>query len=328
MDKRYIVKIYTKAWVFKETIQEIMSKIDYDYQKNWWQWQLNILLNRDYSNTSIIESDFIKVYLYDDNFKNWKLIYTGIIEEINRNYKETENSLELVTRWLSSILTRLYYNQSWYTFTKTDTASNIIKSVITYANTHYNWFNISGISDTIWNITIAFDYNNCFDSINKVIELTNLFWYIWEDGTCYFNTSPTTHKLTAQKDVQNIDIQEDGSEIINKVIVKYNWGTTSDQNTTSITNYGLFEAFYTKTDLDVNGANAFITETLAKSWIKQKTSLEINNSYILENFKPWDIVKLQNINYSINTTIEKINYNGETATLYLDKYDSIWKILK
>jgi hypothetical protein len=127
--KRFLIKAYNKNWTYKLTIKEnkIMSDISFDSQKNWWQWQLSILFNEDFNYTWIIKSDFIKVYLYDNNFNNWKLIYTWVIEEINRNYKQSENSLELVCRWLASLLTRIYYNQSAYTFSKTDTASNIIK---------------------------------------------------------------------------------------------------------------------------------------------------------------------------------------------------------
>jgi len=328
--KRFLTKIYTKAGIFKETIREdeILSDVNFDYQKNWWIWQITLKLNRDYSNIDIVESDFIKIYLFDENFINWKLIYTWIIEEINRNYNELENSIDLIARWLSSLLTRIYYKDWWnYTFSKTDTVSNIIKSIINYANTQYNWFNISWIVDTVWNITIDFDYNDCLNAINKVVELTDLFYYIWSDWIVYFNTTPTTHKLTAQKHIQSIDINEDWSEIINKVIVKYNWWTTSWENSSSISQYWLLEKVYTKTDLWLAEATSFINEELAKNQLKQKTSIEVNSQYILENLKPWDTIKINNLNYSINTTIEKISYKTDIATIYLDRYDSIWLIL-
>lgn len=325
--KKYLAKIYSKAGVYKDTIRDIMSEINYSYQKNWWQGQLNLTLNRDYADTSIVQSDIVKIYLYDKNFQNWKLIYTWIVEEIERNYEETRNSLTLVIRGLSSILTRIYYNQTWYTFSKTDTASNIIKSIINYANTHYNWFNTTGIIDTVWNITISFDYDNCFDAIDKVVKLTGSFWYIKEDWTCVFNQTPTIHKLTAKKEIQTIEINEDWNAIINKVIVNYNWGTYPAQDNTSITNYGLIEAVYDKPELNLAWATSFASEELLKNQLKQKSTLQINNKYIIENVKPWDILRVKNLNYYLQTTIERLNYTPDILTIDLDKYNSIGKIL-
>ena len=330
--KRFNYKVYNSDWTFKQTIKEneVLNEFWFALQKNWWQGQFNLQLNRDYSDVSIVKYDFIKVYLYDDNFPNGKLIYTWVIEEIERNYQESENSLTLVCRWLASLLTRFYYNQTWYTFTKTDTASNIIKSIITYFNTKYSWawINDSWIVDTVWRLSIDFELNTCFEAINKVVELTDSFWYIWADGTFYFNTTPTNIFLTAQKDVQNLDINEDSSEIINSVIVNYNWCTYTDTDATSITDNGLFEKQYTKSDLWLTEATDFATEILADNQTKLSVSLEVNNNYIHENLKPWDLVKIRNINYNIVSQIEKIDYNINNSTIYLDKFDSIGKVLK
>ena len=353
--KRFIVKVYQKDWTFKKTIAEnkIMSDISFDMQKNWWQWQLDILINENFNNTDVLKADFIKVFLYDHNFPNWKLIYTWIVEEINRNYKETENTVEIIARWLSSLLTRIYYNQSWYTFTKTDTASNIIKSIITYFNAVYpwNWLNTDWMINTAWDITIDFDFDNCFDAINKIQEIYWSYWFIDETWTVYlkpkslflkdmtaplntytdplntYNWERTIIYLTAWKDVQNIDINEDWSEIVNRVIVEYDGWTHIDEDTSSIANNWLFEKKYLKTDLWLSEAQDFATEILANNQTKQAVSIEINNKYIFENLKPWYKIKVRNINYLINSTIEKINYNTNNAIVYLDKFNSIWKII-
>lgn len=329
--KRFEIKVYQKDWTFKNTIREnkLMSDISFDMQKNWWQWQLNLTLNESYNYSLIVKSDFIKIFLYDKNFTNWQLIYTWIVEEIYRNYKESENTVEIVCRWLASLLTRVFYNQTWYTFSKTDTASNILKSIITYFNTIYtwNWLNNWWIVDTVWNVTISFDYTTCFDAIDNVVELTNSFWNIWPDWTVYFNTTWTTHWLNAWYNVQSIDIQEDSSEIINKVIVNYNWWTYTTQDNTSITANWLFEAVYDKTDLNLASATSFATEVLSNNQTKQKVQIEINNKFIFENLKVWDTIKVRNIDYLIQSTIEKINYNTNICTVYLDAYDSLWKIL-
>lgn len=328
--KRFLIKVYNKNWTFKENIteNELLDTISFSSQKNWWQSDINLSVKKDFNYTWIWISDFIKVSLVDDNFPNWKIVYTWIIEEINRKYTSDENYIIYVARWLSSILTRFSYYDTWYTFSKTDTASNIIKSIINYANTEYNWFDTSWIIDTVWNITVDFDYTSCFDAINKVVEqVENTFWSIWDDGKVYFNNTTTTHRLSMWNEIQNLDLVEDGSEIINKVIVVYNSWTYIDEDTTSITNNWLFEVKYDKTDLDLAWATSFASKILEENQIKNKTQIEVNTNYAFENIKTWDNIKIQNINYPINTTVEKNDYNTTNANIYLDKYDSLWKIL-
>lgn len=335
MNKRFEIKVYDKTWTFKKNINEsqnwqklLMSDISFSYQKNWWQWELNLLLNKSFNSTDIIRSDFIKIFLHDKNFPWWKLIYTWVIEEINRNYKPSQNTIEYVCRWLSSLLTRFYYYDTNYTFSKTDTASNIIKSIINYANTHYNWFNTSWVVDTVWNITVEFDFTNCFDALAKVLEQTEKYLFMWEDWTVYFNKTASQNYVTAKKDLQDLSIVEDWSEIINKVIVVYNAWVYIWLDNTSITNNQLFEKKYDKSDLDLAGATAFANQILANNQEKNKTQLILNNNFILENLKPWDNLKIRNIDYLINSEISKVSYNTNTSTVYLEDYDSIGKVLK
>lgn len=331
--KRFILKLYNKDWTYIKTIPEnkIISDISFNLQKDWWQSDINILLNFPYDNQDIEKSNFIKIYLYNPDFPNWKLIYTWIVEEINRNYKETENSIELIVRWLWSLLTRIYY-KSWtnYTFTKTDTASNILKNIINYFNSVYpgNWLNTDWVIDTTWNISIDYDYNTCFEAIQKVKEVYGSYWYIDETWTLYFNKTPEQIYLTAQKDVEDLTIQEDWSKIINRVIVDYNWWTTMREDTTSQTNNGLFEKHYNKQDLWEQEAIDFANNVLNNNQIKRIVSITINNKYIIENLRPWNRIKVRNINYLINSTIENIQYNTYNAIVYLDKYNSLWTVFK
>ena len=306
--KRIEIKVYDKSWVFKKNINEnqnwqklLMSDISFDYQKDWWQWQINLKLNKAFNSTDIIRSDFIKIYLYDENFPTWKLIYTWVIEEINRNYNVNDNSIEYVCRWLSSILTRFFYYDSWYTFSKTDTASNIIKSIINYANTKYNWFNTSWIVDTVWNITVEFDYTSCFDALEKVLEQTELFLFIWEDGTVYFNNTPSQNYVTAKEDLQELSIVEDGSEIINKVIVVYTARPNKDRELyirEKIPN-GIFVT--TKFSEAEGYALEFGNRDIFKIWIKKKylvTTLDAGykNYFLMSNEKFIPIEKIELLN--------------------------------
>lgn len=339
--KRYIVKVYNKDLSYQRTLRDdvIMSEVEYDFNINWWQSELNILLNVDFSNTDVIQSDIVKVYLYDDNNKTWRLLYTWIVEEVNRYYKESENKLELVCRSLSSLLTRVLY-KDWvnYTFTKNTDPSTIITEIVNYFNTQYSWnlLNTSWITNYWTNINIEFDYTLCLDAINDIVELTDFFFLIKEDWTVIFKQKNINydHQFTSWYDLQNLNINEDASEIINKVIVTWDNTWTDEElivlDNTSITNSWLFEKHFNKTDLkDLTSATAFANEELNKNKNKkQKIELEINDRYLIETIYPWDIISISNINYPIkNIQVAKIWYNSKSITIYLEQIDSIWKIL-
>lgn len=329
--KRFIVKIYQLDGTFKKTITDdlILNEIAFGSQKNGGQGELDLLLNLDYNDTDFEKSDFIRVYLYDDNFTSGELIYTGIIEEINRNYKDNQNTIELVCRGLASLLTRVMYQDGSYTFTANDTASNIIIDVVTYFNTIYTggWLNTTGIVSTIGNISIDFEYDTSFDAIQAVADVYGTFWLVLPDGTVVFNSTPDTHLLTAVKDVQNVDINDDGSDIINRAIVEHASGTVTRSDTVSIAANGLFEEKYNKTELDAATASDFGDEVLANNGTKNAVIIDVNSKYIFENIKAGDNIKVRNINYVISSVVEKIDYSVNSCKIYLDKYDSVGKVL-
>ena len=296
MEKQYSISVHDKDWSKKWIIKsswaksELVSGISFTSSINSSQWEINLVLNRDYKDTSIIATDFIKIYIVDINFPTWKLIYTWIVEEINRNYKADENNLELIVRWFWSILNRKYYNTGGAIFTKTDTASNIIKEIISNFNTQfgYTWINDSLVETTVWNITIEIDNTTSFDSMNLVIEQnTDYYFYIDSTWNVIFklkDDSIISHKFTAKKDLQNLDINEDSSPYIEEDIIK--------------------------------------TDT------RYKIVLDINTQFVFENIKPWDYIKARNLEYTIEwLQVVRISYDSDICILNLDEYDSAWKIL-
>lgn len=334
--KKFQIKVYEKDWTFKQNIKEtkVRNTIQFSNNVNWGQWRLNLELNVNFANTDILQWDFIKVNLFDDNFPNWKLIYTWIVEDINRVYQPTENLLTLSCVGLEAILTRLYYNSSWYTFTKNDTASNIVKDIISYFNSKYpwNWINDWWVENTVWNVNIEFDYDNCSQSLQKITALTDKKFFIEADWTVNWISKPLTrtHALKAEENIQSILIEEDSSNIINSVFVIYDWWVVTSNDWTSQSYFWLFEQSLSRLDIkDSSTAQDLADETISLNKnSKQKITIEVNTKYILENIQVLDTVKVMNIDYSIeNLQIQKISYTTDIATLYLDEFDSIEKVL-
>ena len=63
----YQIKLYTKAKVYKKTINLtlIKNRINFTKQINGWLWQLTLVLNLWLSNTDFIQWDIIEVYNFD-----------------------------------------------------------------------------------------------------------------------------------------------------------------------------------------------------------------------------------------------------------------------
>lgn len=334
--KEFNVKIFDRLWVEKETLPNniIRNKIAFSQAINWWQGRLNLWLNIPYNSDRIEKQDFIRIEVFDEFFPNWKIIYTGFVKNITRNYEASENSINIICYWLWSLLTKFYYNDTWYTFTKTDTASNILTWIINYFNSVYpwNWLDTSWIDTTVWNISIEFDYNNCFEAIENVVEATDKYFKIMPDWKVVFTDNPVTvnHEITSQLELQSLSIQEDLDKVINRAIVTYDTGTEIVEDTTSITNNELKEKQYRKTDIkDSATAIAFWNNILDNfKNPKQKVTLEVNSRYPIENIEVWQSIKVLNLEYEINNVqIKKIEYNTDIIIIELDEFDSIEKIL-
>lgn len=337
INKRYLIKVFNLDWTFKNNIPEdiVTTSITYSENINGGQGMLKVGLNRNFNDTSIEKSDFIKVFLFDSNSQNWRLIYTWIVETIRRTYTPNINTVELTARGLWSLLTRLFFEKaSSKTFSENKDPWDIIKDVITYFNSVYTW---SWLSDTgvtlLWsNISIDFDFTSCLESIENLAESAGFYFLVKEDWNVIFQVKKltVTHKFTAWEDLQELVIDEDTRDLQNKIFLDFSTWQASDEDVTSQNTFWKRELLESRTDINLQ-ATADITATniLAdKKDPKQKVSLKINQKFILENIKPWDNIRVNNLDYSINNIqIQKIIYTPELVTIQLEEFDSLGKIL-
>lgn len=334
MTKRYLIKIYNSDWTFKENVSEnkVTWWVRFSQTINAWQGQFNLVISEKFNDLWIEKNDFVKIFVYDNNF-NWKLIYTWVIESINRIY--SQNIINYTCRWLWSLLNRVIFEYWWNKeFSLNKDPWLIIKDIITYFNNIYSWdwLNDSWVTNFWSNINIAFSYNNCFSAINNIVDSTNFYFIIKEDWTVVFKAKDinNTHSFIVWKNVNEINIVEDISNIKNKVILSYNWWYTTSEDVASQNNYWLFEILETRSDInDLSTANETANNIISEfKDPKNKITININNKYPIENIKPWDTVRVNNIEYSIDwIQIQRITYNSEEIVLELDEYDSIWEIL-
>lgn len=333
IEKRYEIKIFNPDGTNKFTINpnDILSKISFTENINGWQGQLNLVLNKNFNNDDILNHDFIKVFVFDDNFPNGKNVYTWTVENISRVFTATTNQIEYTIRWLWSLLTRIFYNvSSSFVFTVNQDPWQTVKDMIAYFNTKYPWvwLNDGGVTNFGSSINLWFDFTKISNAINQLNEATGFYWFIDADWTVTFKQNPvtSTHKFTAWDDLQEIVIREDTFDLRNKIILDFDWWISIDEDTTSQTSFWLREEQQDKNEIkDQSSADTSAATFIAENKDpKIRTPVTINNGFARENLKPWDTIKVLNLDFIItNKQIKKINYSRDTSKLEVDDFDSI-----
>lgn len=336
MSKRFNIKVYEKDGTFKKSIKEnvISSGISFSMNSSGGQGSLSIDVNCDYNDTSVTETDFVKVFMVDTNFPTGKLIYTGVVDSIDREHSPSSNSIRFNLLGLWTLLAQVLYDSSGKVFTKNEDPGATMSEIVTYFNSQYpgNWLNDSGVTSLWSSLNIKYDYNTCLEAMDKLSEASGFGYFIQADWTVVFKQAGITidHAFTQDRDIQSITIEEDSFDLVNKYYLGYDGWVSIQSDATSITNYWLKEKYESDTSIkDLTTADTRATEYISKNKNpKQTVTLELNSSVILENIAPLDIIKVRNLNYTItNASIEKIQYKTDTAILYLNAYDSIWKLI-
>lgn len=326
-------KVYWLDWAYKFTINEktIKSDINFTANENSWQWQLRLLMDLNFENNQIINTDIIKIY------KETILIYTWIVQDVFRKINNNFEEIELPLLWLWTISTYILYQDTWnYSFNKNQDPSQTIKDIIDYINTVYTagWLSYDTSIETYWtSVSIDFENDTCFKALKKCIEATDFKLFIDKDWKVYFKSKPVNviHKITVWKDIEQINLEEDSEKLVNKLILKRKSWTTNYENTTSQTNYWLKEKYLSKSDLaDIWSANEFWNNYITENKDpKQKTKIILNKNYDLESIKILDTIKVLNFNYLIdNLQVVKYSYSVDKISLELETFDSFWKEIK
>lgn len=320
----YNIKIYTRAKVFKDTleIEKLEDVSDFTSEINGWFWTFNISLAYNITDTSIVYGDIIEIQYKKD------LIYVGSVLSINKIYWSKRETIQLNLIGLGSLMSTLMTNETY-----TDTASNIIKDLINDFNSEYGTsilsFTAESIPDTVGNISVDFDtYKTYLEAMQEVASISGLYFFIDIEGAVTFNTrdSFNSHTLTVWLDVDTLTINEDGLQLTNWVRVKYkNWsstGATTREASASQALYWKKEKYIDKSSeiSSLATAQEFWDNYLVKYQDKiKKVSIIVNNKYTFFDIKAGDLVNVRNIWYEINNLqVARVTYWLDTATLELE----------
>jgi len=337
MKKEYQFKTYSKSNIYKHTINPkiVMSDVRFSETMNGGQGQLTVKLDLSFSDTTFLEGDLIKVTEYDTNNPDGIAVYFWFISKIKRKEDTNSKYIELVCLGIASLLKSINFYDGSYNPTKNQDPAQTIKDSIDYFNTQY-WGSLISYSDwhidNYWSsVSLWFEYEDCLEVINKASDTTDFRWFINAEGQVYFQAKPTEaiHKLTNKKDVELLTLENTLESITNKLFLTRDGGTIKIyEDIVSQGLYGIKEKTMTKSDLNDESAqdifgNNYILENKNP---KDETKIVVNSEYNLEIIKPWNTVKVLNIDYLIeNLQVLGVSYHPDKITLTIEKLVSFGK---
>lgn len=334
MFSQLVVKLYDNdGTTFKKTLSNkyFSSKVQFSEQKDYWFTSFIFKYNVSVDNTDISHADEVKVIYTSSGTDN--VLYHWKVYGVNRVLTAKSELLEIKCLGMMSVLTKVMYESaSSYSFNKTADASDIVKDIFGVVNTQLGTsFSWDGTSiPSYWTtINVDFDNETCYDALRKVLGMVDYYLTIDWDDVVYFKAVSSTpdHYLTLGNDVVEIEVAEDSTNLFNDYILEYSWGSTvTDSDSTSITAYGQFTKYITKTDIkdSTTATEAVATELAKNKDPKEKVVVIVNSNYDLESFAVGQMVTIRNspLNLS-NKIIYKIDYKQEIVVLHLDDYDTL-----
>ena len=340
--RSFEIKVYDLTLTLIKTIPSSVRKnnITFSQNINWPQGQANIELNYKINEELwFTEWNVIRVFAYDETFKAWKLIYSWTIEIITQDFGESIQTVVLECQWLWQLLNKVLFEDGTLSFIKNDDPANIIKEIIDDFGWYYPNFlsyTTESIDDYWSNINIEFENQDSFNSIKRIVEITDYWWFVDAEWIVYFKPKPTTntHEFTLQDDVQSLTIWNDIWDLVNNVFVVYAaWIVWPIEDLTSRNTYWLRQTVENRNDiLDSSTATEFANNFIADNKDKKlETTLVINTRYdtwslTFEDIKPWDTIKVKNTTENIDIVqIAKVDYTPEFVTINLEDFLSFGK---
>lgn len=331
MPKKIHIKLYDKDDWFRQTLipKKFWSDISFIETINYGLGTFSFKYYLSFEDETFTHWDVIKVYKDGTD-----LIYKGFIIGIKRVIEPSGSYQEITCIWMQAALNyRLYTSASSVTFTKTDDAANIIKDIIDVYNADPVLtafvYSVTTIPAYWTTISIAFDKDTCRSALKKVLDVVGRkIMFLWENNV-YFKDTYSSHRLNFASDISQITVDEKSDQLFNEVTVKRSWWTEIAYGSGSST-YWRREKYITDTWLSTSWTWIARAENEVEESDSPKlnTSIIVNSNYDIESIHCGDTISIYNTGYPItDKKVVKIEYNVETAKIYVDDYDSIEKAL-
>jgi hypothetical protein len=327
------IQAYGVDGSFKKTINNPTNDATWNEQINLWQGMAVISTSSEFNDDTIQIGDFIQ-YLDDT-----RIVYSWFVSDIDRFVEPVRTTIRYYVRGLGTILNDIVVPLINY---GTVDPVVLLDTFIAELNSKYN--NVL-TSDFISAGSTGFFFFQRWwiDFINIVLgEYTSrgvfVDYFIYPDWRWKWSDSRTTvHNLTIWREIESLDIQERGSDIINRLEVERwfpnNPSETIYQNPASIAQYWYRAKFDTSqaTRIQTQGrADTYWNNIIAtKSVPTLAITMTVNNKADLFAFHPGDFVNVMGLDYPLpNVRVERLQYSGEKVKLYFEVLESFISLIK
>lgn len=330
---RYDIKVYTKEWTYIRTINPnvIMNDISFSSTTNWWLGELDLMLWIYFRDTTYICWELVKVFLFNERYKQGKQIYMWYISRISRIMDTNKWYVKLTVLGIASLLNNVLYSGNF-----SGTVSSILTNIISSFNGKYPWSLI-----TIWwidtypgTLNIEFkEWTTCKSAINMINEICNYYWFVDSEWKFWFKdkNNTTTHILTNEVNVESLTVTTSIESVVNSIYVQIkNWSIKQYQSATSQNTYWIKERFDNQTSIaDVTTQDDYWNNYIANyEEAKDDSSIVVNDLYDIESIKPWDKIDVVNLWFELRgLIIEKVKYTPARVTLSLEDNETIWGVI-
>lgn len=317
------------------------------------QWELSLEFSEN------ISENFLKFWELVKIFYDWKIIYSWFVSRIEKNFSE-KNSIVFYLIWLFDILRNFqtfwlptYYKSidkinkntvNWKT-------KNFLKEMIDYLNITSNNFNF----DERKILDLSSEKNDLIrwtflDFLNHFLKNFSMNFHIWADWFLKI-WEQNNFTLIFWKDISEIKIDTETSEIVNKAQFEIKYLLVGDWSSDNMVQYEYLED----------------EESIKKIWLKYKSLWskhfwtiliseldkfnEKKQNYMREIFEKYkkptlniklkifdkkyfwvlkvlDTLTIKNFSEEIeNKKIVKISYNSDYMEVELENFNSLWSLI-
>lgn len=331
MPKKIHIKLYDKDDWFRQTLlpKKFWTDINFTETVDYWLGTLGFRYYLSFEDETFTHWDVVKVYKDGTD-----LIYKGFIIGIKRVIEPTGSYQEITCVGMQAALNyRMYTNAASVTFTKTDDASDIITDILDVYNADpvLTAFVYTGVTIPSYGTTISidFDKDTCRSALKKVLDVVGRNIIFLGDNEVYFQDAYSSHRLNFASDISQIIVDEKSDQLYNDITVKWSaWTETAFGSWAST--YWHREKYITDTGLKTSDTGLARAEKEADNSERPKlnTSIIVNSNYDIESIHCGDTISIYNTGFEFrDKKVVKIEYNIETARIYVDDYDSIEKAL-
>jgi hypothetical protein len=350
LKKQFNVKVFDKDGVFVHTYSPDIVTNDprFSHEMNDGYGECTLFLSEPFDDfdegVKVAFENIVKIYEFDANNPNGRLIYTGVCTQYRPTAEEANQFVEMNLVGLIQFFSRAKFT-SGGSYTVNYTGGNVadpadmIKDVIDnllvdYPNSgiSYSGGNIDDLGATI---SHEFVERSWRQSVNSAFGFMGAgrWWKLAEDGQFWLKEKPVTatHTFEFSKHIDEAVVNKNSESVINKIHLKYSGGSVDVSDAGSITAYGKREEIITDTRISnvttaTNKANQILD---ANKDEKISAKITLNSSYDLESVKAGETCKILGLKkdsqlFNDNMQILRVDYKVDTITIHLEEVTRVF----